>query len=301
MATYTNLNLARLCNGPGLEGLVKSMLPLSLFSTSFSPEEINPRVNGTGVLVPLTGSLTATTFANNYAICGGTKSVVTVTINRHKVVHLGQNDLDAANNSDSNLETLFFQATRALGQAMVEDVLTLVTTSNFGFATSTTGTALDTVHFRKTKLNLDKLNAPTENRFAIIEAVGMDALLALTNFVQAQMFYDNTVLKEGRVMRALGFDLNQVNNSFITAADSVMAFLGQKSAIAVAMRYLRPQDPSVYRVAEMFSDQKTGATFGIRAFADPRTGENFLALECNYGFSVGISRCGQIIGHNGTV
>lgn len=296
MATYENLNLPRLADR-ALQGFVKGLLPLRLFSSSFSPEELG-RHRGNTVLVPLVGTLTATTFGGTYAVCGGSKSVITVTINRHKVVHLGQQDLDALNNSESDLDSYGFQAGKALATEVVRDVLTLVTTANFGFATSTAGANLDVVHLRKAKLNLDTLDCPQEDRFALVSTLGMDALLAVTNFVQAQMFYDNTVLREGRVMRALGFDFHTLNGLFTPASNSINAFIGHAQAIAIAMRYLRPQKPEAYELAEAFSDPETGATFGIRKFYDEARGEDFVAFEANYGYSVGITRAGQIIGLN---
>jgi hypothetical protein len=188
-----------------------------------------------------------------------------------------------------------------LGISMLTDVLSLVTTSNFGFATSCAGTALDVVHLRKGKLELDRTNAPTEGRVGLIDCVGMDALLSVTNFVQAQMYADNSVLREGRLLRALGMDLFSLNNVFSPATASVMAFLAYPSAIAVGMRYVAPQKPQEYEVAEAFSDPNTGATIGIRKFYDTSAGADFMILEANWGKSVGITRAGRIIGHNGTL
>lgn len=290
--TYTNLNIPRLADGV-LQGFVKELTALRNFSTSFSPEAMG-RTRGNVVLVPLIGALTATTFGGTYAVCGGSKSVITVTMSRHKVVHIGQTDLDAINNSDSGLTSFGFQQGVALAQAVVEDVLTLVTTANFGSATAVASTALDVPQLRAGRLLLNQNNAPKSPRFAMVDAVGMDALLGVTNFVQAQMFADNNVLKEGKVMRALGFDFTELNSSFVTAA-SVNAFLGHASAIAVAMRYLEPQQPSAYENAQPFTDPVSGATFGLRDIFDPLTATRYIAFEANYGYSAGITQGARII------
>lgn len=292
MATYTNLNLARLANS-ALEGFVKALAPLSAFSTSFSPEAMG-RAQGNIVLVPLIGAVTATTFGGTYAVCGGSKSVITVTINRHKVAHIGQQDLDAHNNSDSKLETFFFQQGAGLATTVFEDVLTLVTTANFASAGTTTSTFLDLVQLRAARLALNQANAPKMGRNALIDAVGMDALLGVTNFVQAQMFKDERVLFDGAVTHALGFDFFELNSSFVTA-NSVNGFMAQASAIAIAMRYLEPQEGHTYRTAQPVSDGRTGATFGIRDFYDNATGTRYIALECNYGYSAGLTNAGRII------
>lgn len=293
MATYTNLNIARLADG-ALEAFVKALLPLNTFSRSYSPEAMG-RARGNVVLVPLIGTLTATTFGGTYAVCGGTKSVITVTINKHKVVHIGQTDLDALNNSESSLDSLSAQAGAALGQMVVEEVLSLVTTGNFGAAGSAVAsTALDVPGLRALNLALNQANAPREMRGYIMDVVGMDALLAVTNFVNASFFADNTVLREGRVMRAIGNDIYTVNGSFV-AANSINLFLAHPSAIAVAMRYLQPQNPEEYTDARAVADPRTGATFGIRDMFDPLTGTRYVALEANFGYAVGISNAARIL------
>lgn len=291
---YTNLNLPRLAN-TALESFVKELLPLNLFSTNFSPETYPARHKGQGILVPLVGTLTATTFGGTYAITTFAKSVITVTINRHKLVPIGETDLDAANNSDSALETMAFQAGRALAQAVLEDVLTLVTTANFSaIGTAVSSTALDVPGLRSGKLALDQANCPRQPRVTLMDSVGMDALLAVTNFVQAYMFADNNVLREGRVMRALGADLYALNGSFVSAA-SINCFFAHPSAIAIAMRYLTPQRPENYDFAEQFSDPNTGITMGMRDYYDPLTGTRYLAIEANYGYSAGITNGGRIL------
>jgi hypothetical protein len=151
----------------------------------------------------------------------------------------------------------------ALATAVIEDILTLVTTANFGLATTVASTALDVPQLRKARLLMNQANAPKGPRSALIDAVGMDALLGVTNFVQAQMFADNTVLKEGRIMRALAMDFYELNSSFVTAA-SVNGFIAHPAAIAIAMRYVAPQRPESYDSAEQFADPNTGATFGFR-------------------------------------
>jgi len=88
--------------------------------------------------------------------------------------------------------------------------------------------------------------------------------------------------------------LFEVNGSFVSA-NSVNAFMAHASAIAVAMRYLEPQNPSAYDNAMAVSDPATGATFGLRDTYDPLTGQRYIAIEANYGYSAGITNGGRII------
>lgn len=291
MASYTNLNIDRLANA-ALEAFTKELLPLTAFSTSFNGT--NGVARGTDILVPLISALTATTFGGTYAVCGGTKSVITVTINRHKVVHIGQQDLDALDNSDSSLESFGNQQGAALAQAVLEDIFTLLTTANFTAITAVASTAMDVAQLRSGRLLLNQQNVPRAPRAAILDCVPYDALLGVTNFVQAHMFADNNVLKEGKVMRALGMDLFEVNSVF-GSINSVMGLIAHASAIAIAMRYVAPQRPTEYDNAGAFSDPRTGATFGLRDFYDPATGNRYIALEANYGYVKGLTNSARLL------
>lgn len=290
MATYTNLNNEIFAQN-ALRAFVKTLAPLRAFSRNYSPSQSQ---KGDQVLVPLISALTATTFGGTYAICSGTKTVVTVNLNRHKHVAVGQDDITAWSSSEATLEDFGYHQGRALAQLVIEDVLTLVTTANFGSVTAVAAGSLDVPQLRLAKLTLDQANCPPDPRAALVDAVGMDALLAVTNFVQAYMFKDASVLQEGRVVRALAFDFYQLNSSFISGA-SVNAFIAHPDSIAIAMRYLAPQPGNTYSDARQVADPETGLVLGLRDHFDNNTGTRYINLECLYGFSAGITNGGRII------
>jgi hypothetical protein len=291
MATYTNLDNEIFAQS-ALQAFTKTLLPLSAFSTNFSPDPVQ---KGNNVLVPLIAALTATTFGGSYVSTAGSKTVITVAINRHKVVLIGQSDLDAAGSSEASLESFGWQQGRALAQAVLEDIFTLVTTANFSIVSTVASTALNVPELRKARLALNQANCPPEPRSAIIDCVPYDALLSVTNFVQAHMFNDSQVLSEGRLMRALGFNFYEVNSVFVSGA-SINGFFCHPQAVAVAMRYLQPQPGNTYLNARPVSDPQTGFTMGLRDFFDNATGYRYIALEANYGYSAGITNAGRIVG-----
>jgi hypothetical protein len=290
MATYTNLD-DEIISQSALESFVKILAPFRAFSTNFSAA---PGTRGANVLVPLVSGLTATTFGGSYAVSGGTKSVVTISLSQHKIVHIGQDDITAANSSAASLESFGRQQGAALALLVLQDVLSLVTTANFSLATAVASTALDVPQLRSARLALNQNDVPAEPRSMLIDCTPYDALLGVTNFVQAQMFRDNGVLAEGKVMRAAGFDFYELNNLF-PAVGSVMAFAAHPNAIAVAMRYLQPQDPSAYESAYAVTDPETGITLGLRKHYDANTGTRYLNMECNYGYSKGLTTAGRVI------
>lgn len=290
MATYTNLD-DEIISQSALEAFVKILAPFRAFSTNFSAA---PGTRGANVLVPLVAGLTATTFGGSYAVSGGTKTVATISLSQHKIVHIGQDDITAANSSASSLESFARQQGAALALLVLQDVLSLCTTANFSLATAVASTALDVPQLRAARLALNQNDVPVEPRSMLVDCTPYDALLGVTNFVQAHMFRDNNVLADGKVMRAAGFDFYELNNLF-PAVGSVMAFAAHPNAIAVAMRYLQPQDPSAYEAAYAVTDPETGITLGLRKHYDANTGTRYLNMECNYGYARGLSTAARII------
>jgi len=290
MATYTNLNNEIFARN-AIQGLCKILLPLTKFAGNFGPDQAQ---KGDQLLVPLISTLTATTFNGSYAVCGGTKTVATVNLTRHRHVSVGQSDITYHSSSEANLSDFGFQMGKALGTVVLTDILTLVTTANFTAAGTTTVANFDVYQLRAARLALNVANAPMEPRSMLIDCVPYDVLLGITNFVQAQMFKDTGVLQEGRVMRALGMDFYEINSLFTSTA-SVMAFAAHPDAICVGMRYLAPQEGNTYNQAMAVADPETGLVLGLRDHYDNNTGTRYVNLECLYGYTVGLTNCGRII------
>lgn len=289
MATYTNFDDEIFSNAV-LEGYTSTLVPISSFSTDFAPDPMPP---GNTILVPLIGGLTATTFGGSYATTNGSMSAITVTINRHKFIGVGQSDLEAANSSMAKLEKFGFQQGQALAIAVLQDIASLWTTANFGLATAVSVVDFGVSQIRAARLLLSQGKAPATNRNMILDIEPFDNLLGISNFLQVNLSGSQETLRDGKVGRALGFDIFESNGLPGTA--SVMGFVGHASAIAIGMRYLAPQQGHKYDIARAVSDPTTGAVFGMRAYYDEATGHRFVALEANYGYSVGISNGGRVI------
>ncbi len=289
MATYTNLD-DEIFSQSALEGFVSTLVPFSAFSRNFSPEPLTRK--GNDVLVPLIGSLTATTFSA-YNICGGTQSVVTVSINKHKHVPVGQNDLTAASSSKANLESFGFQAGAALGLLVFQDVFTLVTTGNFSLATAVSVVDFGIAQIRAGRLMLSQNKVPAFGRALILDVAPFDNLLGISNFIQVNLSGSQETLRDGRIGRALGLDVYESNA--LAGTNSVMGLIGHPNAIAVAARYLSPQDGHTYADARPITDPDTGLTIGFRRHYDNNTGTAYVNIECNYGYSLGISNGARVI------
>jgi hypothetical protein len=282
-AVYTNLTDINFAE-KALQGFVATLLPLNAFSTNFEPTPVPP---GNTVIVPLIGAVTATTFGGAYNVCGGTMTGITVTINRHKVVQIGQSDLTAASSSVANLDRFAFQQGAGLAIAVLQDVFTLLTTANFAIASSLGNQAFGVTTILKGRTDLNNNKAPAIGRALVLDVAPYSALLSLTTFNAAYAFGSTDPLREGSIARVLGFDVYETNG--LPGTNSVMGFVAVPAAIAIANRYLQPQDTTYYRDARPVSDPNTGATFGIRRHYDPNTGTEYVNMECNYGYAAGIT------------
>lgn len=291
MATYTNFDVAFFADN-ALQGLVNTLVPLRAFSFSASPDPITQK--GTNVLVPLIGTLTATTFSN-YAVCGGTASVITVAINKRKIVPIGQDDLTAATSSRAQLQQFGYQAGVALAVAVLQDIWTLLTTANFAYASTVASGSFTINEIRKGRLLLNQQKAPVAPRAVVLDNTPYDALLGTTQFIQAQIAGNAQAMREGAVGRVLGADVYETNA--LPGTNSVMGFIAQSSAIACAFRYLDPGIGSQYYIeSRPVTDPDTGITAGLRHHYDPNTGTEYVNLEATYGYAAGLTNCARLFG-----
>lgn len=290
MATYTNLNNEIFARS-AIEGLCKVLLPITTFARNFSPDQAQ---KGNQVLVPLISTLTATTFNGSYAVCGGTKTVATINLTRHRHVSVGQDDITFHSSSESSLSSFGYQMGKALGTVVLTDILSLVTTANFSSAGQTTLANIDVYQLRAARLALNQANVPGEPRNVLADCAVIDVLLGVTAFRDASQFRDPTVLSEGRIARALGMNFYE-HNALFNSADSVAFFAAHPDAIAVGMRYLAPQSGHSYASAMPITDPETGLVIGLREHYDNNTGTAYVNLECLYGYTVGLTNCGRIV------
>jgi len=288
MAAYTNLD-DEIFSRNALEGFVSTLAPLRAWSRNFSPDRAQA---GNDVLVPLIGSLTATTFSA-YNICDGTKTVVTVSINKHKHIAVGQNDLSAAGSSMSNLEDFSFQQGAALGLLVFQDIFSLVTTGNYSLATAVSVVDFGVAQIRAGRLMLSQAKVPTMGRALILDAAPFDNLLGISNFIQVNLSGSDAALRDGQIGKVLGLTVYETNA--LPGTNSVMGLIGHPNAIAVAARYLAPQMGNTYEAAYPVTDPDTGLTIGVRKHYDNNTGTRYLNLECNYGYSKGITNGARVI------
>jgi hypothetical protein len=267
-----------------LQPFMANLLPVSAFSTDFSPL---PADKLDTVRVPLVGAPSESSdFAGDYsANADSTVTVVPVVLNRHKYKTIHVTARESAETALNVLETLVEAAAQQLAQDVLLDIFTEITAANFG-APGIPALAATNFDYKKV-LNLREAcgNAkmPPNPRALVLDAGYYTNLLA--DDVVAKSFNLNLnapAVTEGMVKRLAGFALHETTIIPPDHAEKLVGFAAHSSAMAVAMRYLQPV--ADYQQAGAVTDPQTGMTFGYLRFTDTRANKVFVTLECLYGF-----------------
>lgn len=273
-----------------LKAFTAKLAPLRAFSRSLDDVAKN---KGDAIIVPYISALTATTFNSssaNYQTGGGAVTHNTVSLNQHNIVTFDITDLQSANSSGARFDEIAYQAGRALGQKVLENIWKLITTTNFGSATITTLEANYTLNsLIDMRAVLAGRNVDTDPGMCnfIHNVTVAAALLKTANVLNAYQIGDNQAARQGSLGRLVGSDTYETN-IMPTAATSLVAFMTHPDAINVAMRYLEPLAAAEYLAVERAADP-SGIVMGYRRSFDQATGVMYGAFECLYGTATGLT------------
>lgn len=265
-----------------LQAFVAKLAPLNAFSRSYDSEA---KKKGDTIVVPLISGATATTFNQSYEVGGGSSSVATISLNKHKIASVDLTDVQVANSSMAKLEDFGYQAGEALANLVLQDIWSVITTANFGAASVTTAQSnwdlSEIIAFRKV---LAQRNVPLDKISLFFDTEIGAALLGNSNILQAYAFGGTEAVRGGNLGRQLVGMTPYETNVLPSAVTSLVAFAAHPDSIALAMRYLAPLEPSAY-ASTMQLTHESGITMGWRRHYQPATGKLYGNFECLYGFT----------------
>ena len=267
-----------------LQAFVSKLLPIKAFSRSFSSEASR---KGNAVYVPMVSTVTATTFNQSYTGTGGTLSTITVSLNKHKISTVDLTDVQAMNSSAADFLNFAKQQGNALAKLVLQDILSIVTSANFGAPIVTTATWSRT-QVRVMRKALITGDVDLSACSLVVNAEIYDNLLADTNIVQAFQYGGSEAIREGSIPKIMGLPIYE-SNVIPANGITLSAFAAHSDSIAVAMRYLEPQSSERYDAVQQVTDPETGITLGYRRHFDPNTGTAYASFEALYGFAAGIT------------
>ena len=295
MATIASALNDKLLAQTALEAFTADLLPLSVFTTSYSNEVVR---RGATVEVPLIANLTATTFDNDYGGTGGTMNNVSISVDKHQIVTVSLSDTEYSKSSVAEITKFATQQGKALAQAVLTSVFNLfVTTASSAaqYTASVTGASAFTItNARTLRKALTDEKVPLTERSLILDSALYDSLLSQSNLLDASQFGIRDTIAEARVPRLLGMN---VYESVILPSNSITlkGMAVHPNAVAIAVRALEPQAPSEYLAATTITDPQTGLTLGYRRVYNPLNGRHSTSFECVFGHSRAITGAAKLV------
>lgn len=282
--TITDLKDVRISQNALLPWM-ETLLPLSAFSTNFSPDAADKLDT---VKVPVIGAPSASSdYAGDYtANADSEASSVAVTLDRHKYKTVHLTAKEAATTSIPLLEKLVTTAAQQLAIDVMSDILTSVTAANFGTPAIPAISAEDFGY--KTIIKIREACAaakmPQDSRALVLDNSYFSALLA--DDIVAKSFITPLAQQgvvEAKVNRIAGFNVFETG-CVPDNGENLVGFAAHPSSLAIAMRYLTPI--ANYDEAGAVTDPVTGLTFGYLRYTDTKSNKVYITLEALYGFKV---------------
>lgn len=270
-----------------LNAFVANLLPIRTFTRDFSGFTTQ---KGAAIAVPLVSVITATTFAQSYTGSGGTVNTVTVTVDKHRITTVDLTDVQQLNSSAAVITQFAQQQGRALAKIVLTDIMSIITTGTFGNAVVTTAAA----NYSKTQIRmfrkaLAQANVDMSMLSLVLDTETYDAVLGDSNISQAMQYGGAEAIRDGKIPRALGFDLYESNIIPLNGV-SLTAFACHPDAIAVAMRGFATVVPSgEYQAFEQVTDPASGISMTYRRYYDGGTGKMYGNFECLFGYAAALT------------
>lgn len=260
------------------------LTPLSAFATDYAPDA---GAKGQTVNIPVYPVGSAGAFGGDYTSnADSTLTAVTVTVNQHQFDTAHFTDTEMLNSSAANYEAYGRQLGAELATTVFQDVLSVVTNANYGGAAFTGAASTfdsDDVVDIKDADDTDKMPV---GRSLVLSSSYYNALLKDSSIKNATNYGTDSGVQAGLIPNLYGYQVFE-STAIPANSENLVGFSASPTAIAIATRYLEPQDGHNYADARPLIHEGTGVTLGVRRWHEPESGKMYITYEANYGFSVG--------------
>lgn len=282
--TITDLKDVRISQA-ALMPWMETLLPLSAFSTNFSPDAADKLDT---IKVPVIGAPSASfDYDGDYTKNSDSEaSSVAVTLDRHKFKTVHLTAKEAATTAIPLLEKLVTTATQQLAQDVMADIFSAITAANYG-APAVPAMAAEDFNYRtiiKIREACAAAKMPQDSRAMILDNSFFSSLLA--DDIVAKSYITplaQSGVVEAKINRIAGFNLYETG-CVPDNGEKLVGFAAHPSSLAIAMRYLTPI--ANYDEAGAVTDPVTGLTFGYLRYTDTKSNKVYITLEALYGFKV---------------
>lgn len=281
-----------------LQQLNTLLLPLGAFSTNISDELTKP---GSAVVVPLYGNVTTTTWSQSTTVMeqtGGLVSAVTVTLDKRKITPIDLTHQQLLESTAAGrIDAFTTQLAKSIAKTVLTDILSVVTTTNFGEMNTTT-TSSNWGRPMLIKARQALLDAGVvDGEGSLIMNRGIEsALLGDDKITLALNRGDSMAIKEGKLGMLLGLDL-YASSMFPTNSISMNAFVAGKDAVAVAFRRISDALPDgEFDAMEEIVDDETGLSLLYTRHWSRAQAKWFINMHCLYGYSAAVTKALTLFG-----
>lgn len=272
-----------------LEAFKRKLLPIRLFSIGYQRNPLAAR--GDVMKVPyyplVTAASTDFSAAYDFTSAGPAASTIDIDVDKRKYQPIITTSEELARN---NWDPAKIGAAKGgkLATDVVSDVLSLVTSTNFG-AASFTGAAstFDSDDVADLKGVADAANWPMEQRSLCLSPTYETALIKDDSIKDASAYGSADPVLNGLLPRVHGFDV-AVSPHIPANSENLVGFIAHPSAIAVGFAPITPAE-SVMRMLTAYRavvDPDTGIVIEYRAWGDPDADSHKEVIECNYGYKL---------------
>lgn len=268
-----------------LEAFTLGMAPLTAFSTDFDSAGAAKKDRVQVPYVPAQSS--AADFAGTYTRQDSTVSAKEVVLTKHKFVSWYFTDTDASKSPVITSELFGRQKGFQLLKAVLQDILSVVTSTNYGSAALTSSAAnFDASDVVDIKEVCDLAAMPENPRSLVLASSYWNNLLKDSHVSLLEI--NGSTARTGQPRQLFGFEPFS-SNLIPGNSQNLVGFAAYPSAILLAMRYLVPVtgDSPSGLTARPIVDPDTRITLGYRQFYDNDKGVQVNILECFYGYAVG--------------
>jgi len=268
-----------------LDAFVGMFAPMKAFSTDFSPA---PAERYDYVNVPVFSASTAATtkaIGSAYTIQDQTLTKVQVQLATHAYVSWYVDDVERAKSSALAMSNFYTQKAYALAKYVFQAIAAEITLANFGAASFSGAAANFTSDDVLTiKDACDSANMPGAQRSLVLDSTYFNGLMRDNSIKDASAFGGSEAIRQGRIPSLFGFDV--YSSTLIPSnSENLKGFAAYPSALAIAMRYLEPDDQgSVLIEKGPITHAETGITLGYKEWYDAAYAQRRAVLECLYGF-----------------
>lgn len=273
-----------------MTAFARIVLPLQSFSTVFQ----NVPLEGTDVIsVPYFPLVSAASTdwnpANGYVMGDGTQQAKNITVNRRKFQPLSVSSSELNRQPAIRLGSLVAANAEKLGFDVWSDILSIVTSGNFG-AASFIGAAntFDSSDIADLKGVADVANWTMSGRSLVVKSAYDVNLLKDTGVKAAYAFGSAEPISLGSVPSILGFTYYVAEN-IPANGQNLVGFISKPSAILVASAPIVPDVDVRGQLAayQVITHPELGVSLEYRRWGNPDFDQRREVIEYNYGFAVG--------------